>query len=174
MICHDVFWSYGRLGRAAERERTESNATDWRTACRKFLATPLVGREWFKLQGTIIADDACVCGRTVISRVYMHICRRETAEKFYCAAYFTVCFKSGSLKGHSKVIKIASVNEQNGRFSLPTALVVQVERSVWCVYVCVCVGVFELDDNCRHNWPLIPAFGMLAHLSLGWFAFKII
>ena len=71
----------------------------------------------------------------------MYICRRETAEKFYYAAYFTVCFKSGSLKGHSKVIKIVSVNEQNGRFSLPTALVVQVERSVWCVYVCVCVCV---------------------------------
>ena len=41
MICHDVFWLYGRLGRAAEREWTERNATDWRTRCRKFLATPL-------------------------------------------------------------------------------------------------------------------------------------
>jgi len=33
MICHDVFWLYGRLGRAAEREWTERNATDWRTPC---------------------------------------------------------------------------------------------------------------------------------------------
>ena len=43
MICHDVFWLYGRLGRAAEREWTETNArpTDWRTPCRKCLATPL-------------------------------------------------------------------------------------------------------------------------------------
>ena len=36
------FWLYGWLGRAAEREWTERNATDWRTPCRKFLATPLV------------------------------------------------------------------------------------------------------------------------------------
>ena len=42
MICRDVFWLYGRLGRAAEREWTERNATDWRTPCRKFLVTPLV------------------------------------------------------------------------------------------------------------------------------------
>jgi len=28
MICHDVFRLYGRLGRAAEREWTEMNATD--------------------------------------------------------------------------------------------------------------------------------------------------
>jgi len=41
MICHDVFWLYGRHGRAAEREWTETNATDWRTPCRKFLATSL-------------------------------------------------------------------------------------------------------------------------------------
>jgi len=41
-ICHDVFWLYGRLGRAAEREWTERNATGWRAPCRKFLATPLV------------------------------------------------------------------------------------------------------------------------------------
>ena len=41
MTCHDVFWLYGRLGRAAEREWAERNATDWRTPCRKFLATPL-------------------------------------------------------------------------------------------------------------------------------------
>ena len=40
--CHDVFRLYGRLGRAAEREWTERNATDWRTPCRKFLATPLL------------------------------------------------------------------------------------------------------------------------------------
>ena len=44
VICHDVFWLYGRLGRAAEREWTERNATDWRTPCRKFLATPLSPR----------------------------------------------------------------------------------------------------------------------------------
>jgi len=31
---------YGRLGRAAERERAERNATDRRSPCRKFLATP--------------------------------------------------------------------------------------------------------------------------------------
>ena len=31
VICHDVFWLYGRLGGAAEREWTERNATDWRT-----------------------------------------------------------------------------------------------------------------------------------------------
>jgi len=36
MICHDVFWSYGRLGRAAEREWTERNATDWRTPVENF------------------------------------------------------------------------------------------------------------------------------------------
>ena len=40
LICHDVFRLYGRHGRAAEREWTERNATDWLTR-RKFLATPL-------------------------------------------------------------------------------------------------------------------------------------
>jgi len=38
------FWLYGRLGRAAERECTERNATDRRTPCRNFLATPLRSR----------------------------------------------------------------------------------------------------------------------------------
>ena len=53
MICGDVFWLYGRLGRAAEQEWTERNATDWRTPCRKFLATPL---------------ECCMCvGRAVSS-----------------------------------------------------------------------------------------------------------
>ena len=35
-----VFWLRGRLGRAAEREWTERNVTDWRTPW-KFPATPL-------------------------------------------------------------------------------------------------------------------------------------
>jgi len=38
------FWLYGRLGRAAEREWAERNATDRRTPCRNFLATPLRSR----------------------------------------------------------------------------------------------------------------------------------
>ena len=47
MICHDFFWLYGQsLGRAAKREWTERNATDLRTPCRKFLATPLVMSAW--------------------------------------------------------------------------------------------------------------------------------
>ena len=38
------FWLYGQLGMAAEREWTERNATDRRTPCRNFLATPLRSR----------------------------------------------------------------------------------------------------------------------------------
>ena len=52
MLCHGVFWLYGGLGRAAERKSTERNATDWRTPCRKFLATPL-------------RVCVCVCGHIV-------------------------------------------------------------------------------------------------------------
>jgi len=37
-----LLWLYGRLGRAAEQEWTERNATDWHTPCRKFLAMPLI------------------------------------------------------------------------------------------------------------------------------------
>jgi len=47
MICHDVFWPYSRLGRAAEREWTERNATDWRNRCRKFLTMPLCESTFF-------------------------------------------------------------------------------------------------------------------------------
>ena len=63
---HDVFWLYGRLGRAAEREWTERNDTDWRKPCRKFLATPLGGVDD---KYTCISVKSTLC----VGRIWPHL-----------------------------------------------------------------------------------------------------
>jgi len=147
MICHDVFWPYGRLGRAAEREWTKRNVTDWRPPVENFWL-----RHCFHLKRTSVVcvlerEREFIC-QVDIHNIYINCNNGRLPVK-------ALAHRSWPPRGHGYVLPICQYSFFVETLSFPDALCLfHFYRAMLCirgtshgpVSVCDCVCVCHKSE----------------------------